>query len=488
MTLTAQIEATKQAVAAQKQAEENLRRSQPLIRFWDAEWQLQHVGGSEIKAQFSWISNDTGPGQVVLPFDGPIAQWIHDTEGRLERGEGRNVCITVDYCGARWSGVMDKYTVEQKEDGDVVLVVDFFHDYEHLKWTTIYSNPWFAPALQIPRAWVCVGPIDWALKTTLLVNLFRQHKPRATWPNDPLDRTLDWLDQSQWPMAVHPGSFRDAMERGSIWGVVTSRFGSWHDVAHILLEDAEMSVTCRRWLEGDPAPWKKHDDTDYIPRNGQLIIDIVDKSGIYVGTSHGGKLTEGLKRTIVEFADDFVDSTTQLMVDAEVPVDYYKPNSKYTTPEKPYVVFREGETSPIQTSQWIHSPAKGVQILVGGHSMPGVGSPPRETGGAGQHLANTRQRNYQRQYSGAGRSVGQPDPDRRFGRHHRHPPQTPLRRHHPRLAGHQILRAGQQLRLGTPLRILPTGSYRCLDSRRPHGAAGWLLGHQNHRVVEVRRR
>lgn len=130
--LADQISQTRRIVERQKQDEDNLRREQPLLRFWDSEWRLQHVGGSEIRAQFSWVSNDTGPGQVEFPLDSPIAQWIHDPIGRMRRGEGRNVGITVDYCGARWSGILDKWAVEQREDGDVVLVADFFHDYEHL--------------------------------------------------------------------------------------------------------------------------------------------------------------------------------------------------------------------------------------------------------------------------------------------------------------------------------------------------------------------
>lgn len=379
------LDSIKAAVEAQKQAEDNLRRQQPMIRYWDAEWALQHVGGAERKAQFAWISNDTGPGQIELDFDSPVAQWIHDAEGRVDRGEGRNVGITVDTgVGARWSGIMDKYTVEQRDDGDVVLVVDFFHDYEHLKWVSCWANPHLTPAVQLPRAWIAAGPVPWILKTALLVNLARLHNPILTWPDDPLDKGTwkhftrhnghivnNWLDQTEWPMAVHPGSFLEAMESGAVWGVVTSRFATWHDMAHILLEDSELSVRCDRWLEGDPVPWQV-DGEDYIPRNGQLIIDIVDKSGIHVGTATGGSIFEGLKRTVVEFADDFIDSTKQLLTDSPVPEDYYKPGSKYTDKERPFVVFREGETSPIQTSQWIHSPSKGVQVIVGGHSMPGV--------------------------------------------------------------------------------------------------------------------
>jgi hypothetical protein len=374
MTLLDTIADVKVAVTQQKQSEDNLRRKMPLIRFWDSEWQLQHLGGVEVKAQFAWISNDTGPAQITLPFDSPVAQWIHDTEGRVARGEGRTVGLTVDHCGARWSGIMDKYTIDSTADGDVTLTVDFSHDYEHLKFVSIYSNPFFAPAFQLPRAWVCAGPLTWALKVTLLANLARQHDIHYVWPDDPMDKAghltrynAGWIDQSQWPMAVNPGSFAEAVESGVVWGICTSRFATWHDMAHVLLENSELSVRCDRWIEGDPDPWY-----GYTPRNGQLIIDIVDKSGTYVGTSHGGDLWDGLKRTVVEFADDFVDSTQQLIADAPTPVDYYKPGSKFTAKEKPYVVFREGETSPIQSSQWIHSPSKGISVIIGGHSMPGI--------------------------------------------------------------------------------------------------------------------
>lgn len=70
-----------------------LRREQPLLRYWDAEIGLHFVGGNEYKANFSWIANDSGPGQIEIPFNTPLAQWIHDTDGRIERGEGRNIVI-----------------------------------------------------------------------------------------------------------------------------------------------------------------------------------------------------------------------------------------------------------------------------------------------------------------------------------------------------------------------------------------------------------
>ena len=357
---------------AHRKAEDQLRRTRPLIRLWNAEWDLQHVVGDEYGCQLSWISNDTGPGRLELPADSPAAQWIHDYEGRLEREEGRGVFITVDYCGARWSGVLDKYALEQRSDGDAALVADFMHDYEAVKWRHIWANPWLPAAFQLPRAFVLAGPVTWVAKTALFLQIFREHNPLVTWPDDPFDLSYEgpWftsLNQSNWHMVVKPTSFAEAMESGVVWGVLISRFATWHDAVHTMLEDAELTVRCDRWLTGDPAPW-----TGANLRNGTLVIDIVDKSGIYVGTSHGGNILSGLERTIVEFADDFIDSTLEIVADADTPQDYFLPNSKYTDPTKPYVVFQEGDSSPIDSSAFINSPAKGVQVTVGGHSMPGV--------------------------------------------------------------------------------------------------------------------
>lgn len=352
-----------------RKRDEDTRRERPLTRIWDAEWQLQHVLSAEYSGQYAWVSNDSGPGQTEIPFDHPAAQWIHDFQGRIDRGEGRNVHITVDYCGARWSGRMDKYSIEQREDGDYVMVVDWLHDYENLKWYQVWSNPFLPAAFQFPRAFLLAGPVSWVLKTALFLNIFREHNPLITIPDDPLELSewLTSLDQSTWNVVVKPQSFLDAMASGVVWGVVFSRWKTWHDMAHAMLEDAELSVVCRRYLPGDPPPWPGAN-----LRYGTLVIDIEDKSGTYVGTSHGGSIFDGLARTVYEFADDFIDSTANIIVDTDIPEDYFLSGHRLTRKELPYVVFRAGDNSPVQTSAWTNSPAKCVQVNVGGHSMPGV--------------------------------------------------------------------------------------------------------------------
>jgi hypothetical protein len=358
------------ATREQKLVEERIRREQPVGRIWDAEWNVQHVLGSEYGAKFSWISNDTGPGQTEFPMSSPVAKWIYDYQGRMDRGEGRTVGITIDYCGARWSGILDKFAVEQREDGDTVLVVDWVADYEFLKWYSVVPNPFLPDAFQAPRAWLLAGPVTWVLRLTLFLAIWREHNPFLTWPDDPMDLN-NWvtmgLDISDWHIVVKPESFIDAMASGVVWSVATSRWANFHDMAHYMVEDSEISIECRRYLPGDDEPWAGAD-----LRYGTLVVDFVDKSGILVGTANGGNIFDGLARTAVEFADDFIDSTYDIVADADTPEDYFDVGKRYTDPVKPYVVFYEGETSPVQESSWIYSPTKGVQVAVGGHSAPGV--------------------------------------------------------------------------------------------------------------------
>jgi hypothetical protein len=355
-----------------ERARERVRREPVDGLLFDAEWHLQHViSGIEDLASFAWVSNDTGPGSIEIPFDHPAALWVHDSAGRIERGEGRGVHIVVQYCGARWAGRLDKAVVESREDGDEVLVMDFAHDYENLKFYSVWSNPFLGPAVQIPRAWLLAGPVTWILLTTLHCQLIREHNPLITIPDDPLDITQwdDTFDQSNWPVVVKPISFLEAADSGVVWGVVSSRWSNFHDISKVLLEDSELSVVCERYLPelGDPEPWEGAN-----LRSGTLVVSIEDKSGVHLGTSQGGTIFDGLARTVAEFSEDFIDSSLDLLTDTEAPEEYFIPGLYLTKKEWPYVVYRTGEGSGIEMSRFINAPSKAVQVNIGGHSMPGV--------------------------------------------------------------------------------------------------------------------
>ena len=367
--LASECEAIWKATLEQERREKIARLQPPLVRVWDGAWNWQGEIAAEYSGTFGWVSNDTGAGQIELPIDHYVARWVWDENGRMDRGEYRNVHITVDKDGARWGGRLEDVAVDKRSDGSVVLICRFLHDYENLKWYGVPPNP-FLPInlIQFPRVFMLAGGARWALLTTLFFQIMREQTSLWSLPDDPLSGD-NWgtLDQSNWSVAVKPHSFMDDMNDGILWGFVASRFQTWHDIAKPILEDAELSVVCRRYLDGDPDPWPGAN-----LRHGCLVVDIVDKSGYYMGTSNGGTIWDGLRQTVANFASDFIDTTESLIYDTDIPSEYYVAGWMGTKKRLPVVQYWEGEETGIQTSRFTRIPTKGVQVNCGGKSMPGV--------------------------------------------------------------------------------------------------------------------
>ncbi|NKW07049.1 hypothetical protein GS938_14225 [Rhodococcus hoagii] len=149
---------------------------------------------------------------------------------------------------------------------------------------------------------------------------------------------------SQWNIVVKPHKF---LEDSSPWTILSSRFKYWHDMAAPTLDDAQLMVTTRRYLPGDPPPWQGAN-----LRYGTIVVDIVDKSGYWDETSTGGNIWDGLKRTIVELADNWVDEIVNTVSE---PIDPYKNIvGKWlgTFPRAPYVVYRDGEITACEAYEW----------------------------------------------------------------------------------------------------------------------------------------
>ncbi|QIS16591.1 phage tail protein [Nocardia arthritidis] len=349
------------AVATRKQRRD-LRIQPPLIRIWDGDWNLRGICRAEYSADFKWLLNESGTGLLELPADHYLAEWVMDARHRTTQ----NVHVTVDKDGARWSGRMKSATLRKTESGLHSVAIQFMHDYHELKFIQAWSNPFLPAAIQFPRVFMLAGPSRWCLKLALFLNILRKEASLWALPDDPLD-PAQWfnLDQSKWSMVVAPNDF---LSDTSVWTVISSRWKTWHDMAAPTLDDAQLMVTCRRYLDGDPPPWPGAN-----LRHGCLVFDIVDKSGFYTGsgTSEGGSLLTGLIHTIQNFTKDFLEQEPT-EVDPNSPPEYQKPDWLGTLPSSPWVIYRESEYTGIQTSEFTISPATAVQINTGGHSAYGV--------------------------------------------------------------------------------------------------------------------
>ncbi len=340
------------------------RRTKPLIRIWDGNWNyVGTVTGVVIEARTQWKLNDTGGATIALPIDHWISAWIL----RFDSRDVKNIHITSDKDGTRWGGRVTSVNIIKNTDGTRLLELQALHDYEELKHILVWPNPLTPAPVQFPRTFIMMGPTAWALKCALAINLWRLEGSAWVLPNDPLDPTswLDTWDTSRWAIQIAPGSLG---ADPSPWTIVSSRMKYWHEMAKDKLEDAQLMVTCRRWLTGDPLPWPRA-----RIRHGCLIVDIVNKSGYWGqdGTALRGNVISGFVRTVQQLTKGNIDTQSTVVANPNVP-EYQKPDWLGTVPRAPYVLYRDGRLSGLESAQFSYKPATAVQVVAGGHSTYGV--------------------------------------------------------------------------------------------------------------------
>ncbi|MEJ4100937.1 phage tail protein [Corynebacterium mastitidis] len=359
----ARMETIWQAALRHREAREAYRRQKPFVRLWDGDWVLRGRVAGEIEASFSFKLNDVGSGLVVLPATHHLAVWALDVWGR----KTENIHVTADFRGARWGGRMQSVSLVKGSDGARTVEIQFLHDLKELDHVLCWPNPFLPAGVQWPKHFVLAGPSRYMLKLILFLNLIRLHGNFWQLPDDPLDpRTwFEGVTPWNWSIAVAPGSL---LMDDSQWCILSSRMNTWREVAEPILEDAGLMVECRRWLEGDEKP------KGWIGplRNGQLIVDVVDKSGVFETTSFGGTIFGGMLRTSTRLADNLVDDLITVVASPPEPAEYSVSKWLGTKPAQPWVVYRDGQYSPIDSAKWTHEPATATSIVAGGKSTFGV--------------------------------------------------------------------------------------------------------------------
>lgn len=379
----AEAQRTWDTVRQRQQDRERERLKPPRTRFWDGDYTLRGELVGERGGDFEFVENETGTASVQLSLDHYLAKWVMNHKGRAKR----NVHVTFEKQGARWSGRMVNYAVIRKESGDAYLEVTFKHDYEEAKHIYCWANPFLRPEVQFPKLWVIFGPAKWCLLLTLFVNIMRLESSLWTLPDNPLDIT-EWMGPSFfpgfWRQIVKPFPF---FSDNSNLTIVFSRFRSFHDVAKKTLADAQLTLVPRRYLKGeDEHPFAVGSGAgilwegdlgklyELIPlRHGCLVWDIVDNSGWGTETAFGGSLLVGLARAVVRIAQDGTTEGIDVFSgDPTFPGEYYSPHWFGTMPQAPWVVFEEGPLTGIKSSEFKYFEATDTSILAGGRSAPGV--------------------------------------------------------------------------------------------------------------------
>ena len=369
LSLEDKCEAIWQVTLAEERRLAKMQRTPPGVFIFDGHQRLQHLLLEVVELHVEDPENDTGPIELAIPFEHPVAQWMNDDIGRIQRGEGEFFHIDVEHNGIRVTGRYDAKSVKKDAKGQRMLHVTFLTDYENLKWIDVWSNPFLPAIFQFPRIFLLAGPAIWTLKTALLIQLWRINSSIWQIPDDPMNPStwLDGLDMSNWDIVIKPTSFLQDMAAGTTWCLFMSRWGKWHDRAEMILKDAELSVVTRRYRKGDPEPWPGAFLTGI--KDGALVVDIVDKSGHMEGAANGGTVFDGFTRTIRELVGDFIeDAETELVGEPTWPSQFYE--DMFGTPKGfPFVHFPAD--SGVET-EFTTTPSKGVILNAGGQSAPGV--------------------------------------------------------------------------------------------------------------------
>jgi hypothetical protein len=367
-----------------REAANKARLAVPLIQLWDGDFTLRGAVEGWRDVDWTFIENDTGTATLQLSVSHYLAKWVMNFSGR----DKRNVIITIDKQGTRWSGFMDNYKVVNTPGNDLYLEITFKHDYEQLKHIYVWANPFLvADIVQFPKLWILFGPAKWCLLMTLFVNILRLETSLWTLPDDPLDIT-------QWfPFSLNTGIWRNIVKPFPIIAdnsnltFVFSRFQQFHDVAKPILEDAQLTMVCRRYIpsQGDPHPFLDlagELDIDIVEqiasliplREGCLVWDIVDNSGWGEGTAFGGSLLTGFERALVAIADDGYTQTIDVFQgNPTYPGDYFIPGNNMTLPQYPWIVYDcDAPWNGVKSSEFNYFEATDTSFLTGGHSMPGV--------------------------------------------------------------------------------------------------------------------
>ncbi|WP_032402493.1 Gp37-like protein [Rhodococcoides fascians] len=340
------------------------RRKRSVVRLWDGDMLYAGRVTTEREGHFRWRMNNTGTARLRLQVGHWLTNWAVDPYGRTKQ----NVHVTMDKDGARWGGRCAgeaSTRIVKDTDGQRYVELEFLDDYEELKNLLVWCSP-YLPAIVQKRAFVLAGPSKYMLKLALFMNIMRLEGNWWALPDDPLDLS-QWgslFNMANWNMVVVPSSL---LGDSSPWTVLSSRFDYWHDMAEPTLADAQLMVTTRRWLTGDPLPWPGANI-----RHGTIVFDIVDVSGYWSETSTGGTIWDGLKRTIVQLADNLVDEIVTTATGSIDPYQNIVGKWLGTYPRQPYVIYRDGKISGVEASEWSFTPGTVVQVVTGGHSAPGI--------------------------------------------------------------------------------------------------------------------
>lgn len=363
--------------AAVRDKHKSLRNAKPLIRIWNNNPDPSIAGATyigridfddTIKGSFPFKNNTPTEGMIQLRDDHYIAMWLKELPNNP--AYRKNVIITVDFYGGekRWSGLLDKWEVKSK-GGVKYLDVTFQDDLTFLQYLLCPPNPLLPiPIFQFPRVFGLAGPSRWTISMVIFLNLMRVEGNLYSLPDDPFnfeswDDAWDWSD---WQAHIMAPTF---LGDNSLWTFIAARMSPVDAIIADALDDAQLTLKYRRIITDDGESCSPN---VFVPnvKNCALVFEIVDNSNITTleGTFLEGTIIDGFARSIVQYGSGFIEDVFNLVREDQTlaPDEYFQNGFMGTVAKLPWLVIRDNEWTPIETSSLSWGPSKNVAVCVGG--------------------------------------------------------------------------------------------------------------------------
>lgn len=350
------------------------RRKHTLIRLWDGNWlQLAEISG-EFHHSFTFLKNDVGAAELTLPIGHEVSDLLLDTNN----WPTKSLYLTFDRDGVRWSGRIEGVTSSiSRGRNEATLKVVAAHDYKKLVDLLAWPNPFLPAAVQFPKSYVLTGPARWIVATVIEQNLWRKNLSMWALPDDPFN-IAQWVNfnKRDWNMVVRAVPYT---QDKTMWTTISSRYKTVHDCISPVCEDAGLVIEVRRWLRGDPIPYGSKE-----PRNGQLIIDVLDRCGLdqvtaaphsaapWAMTTIGsalGTLTNGFAAVTRSFKNHGIEQQLET-VPRDIGGDAVRDKQWFEgdTSKFPWVVLEDSEYTSLESSGVEYVPPGQCQFVTGGAS------------------------------------------------------------------------------------------------------------------------
>jgi hypothetical protein len=356
-------------------------RQRPLIRMQDEH--LDHIAriGGEISCVAEEVATDSGEASVVIRGDGHYLATFVKTMVRLETDLHLSIdpIPTNPSWQTRWGGKITQIHAKRDSSGIATVELVATHQREHLKHILVSPSPipGQPPEIAVPRMYFLPGntrTISWA---TMWLQLLRIYSPLrvvesvlnpGAWVDVLTSGALSPMNYPQQVAWVNPVTDQ------SRTSMLTATWNDFHSATIDLFKDAGVIARSYTFFTEDTD--NPHTELEALvgpklahlarPQRNCVIHSFEDKSG-YEGPT--GTAVDGIINLVASTADDLITNTVlRIDNDGDGEPDPLFRRLAMVAPDKPAVIYREGQHSGIiESNVTLHKgPVK--TIFAGGHS------------------------------------------------------------------------------------------------------------------------